>query len=228
MRCGLPRILDAITARALPASTSFNAGVIDAYPRAAAAMQEAGWEFIGHGMHQKALNHAGGEEELIALSLEKIEKFTGRRPRGWLSPGLRESVDTPELLKAAGVDYVCDWVVDDVPNWMGTKNGPLIAMPYNLELNDSIIYAIEKQSSPEFLLRLSRTLDLFQREARTSPKVLALGLHPHLIGVPHRFGYFEEMLDLLMRTPSVCFKTGGDISDWFIDQSPAPEGLPDA
>jgi peptidoglycan/xylan/chitin deacetylase (PgdA/CDA1 family) len=228
MRCGLPRIIDAISARGLPASTSFNAGVIDAYPQAAAAMHEAGWEFIGHGMQQKALNHAGAEEELIAMSLDKIEWFTGRRPRGWLGPGLRESVDTPDLLKAAGVDYVCDWVVDDLPNWMRTRNGPLIAMPYNLELNDSIIYAIEKHSSPEFLLRLSRTLDLFQREARRAPKVLALGLHPHLIGVPHRFGYFEEMLDLLMKTPSVCFKTGGEIADWFTAQSAAPAGLPGA
>jgi hypothetical protein len=33
MRAGLPRILEAL--EGLPASTSFNAGVIDAYPRAA-------------------------------------------------------------------------------------------------------------------------------------------------------------------------------------------------
>src|SRR5690606_17008926 len=51
MRAGLPRILRALAERGLPASTSFNASVIDAYPEAAEAMREAGWEFIGHGMH---------------------------------------------------------------------------------------------------------------------------------------------------------------------------------
>ena len=51
MRAGLPRILRAFASRGLPASTSFNAGVIDAYPQAAVAMRDAGWEFIGHGMH---------------------------------------------------------------------------------------------------------------------------------------------------------------------------------
>ena len=222
MRCGLPRILRAITERGLPASTSFNAGVVDAYPRAAAAMLEADWEFIGHGVHQKALNHAGAEPDVIAATLDKIETFTGRRPRGWLSPGLRESFDTPDLLAAAGIEYVCDWCVDDVPNWMSTRSGHLLALPYNLELNDSIIYAIERHSSDEMLKRLRNTLALFERESATRPRVLALGLHPHLIGVPHRFGSLETMLDLLLETPGVCFMRGGQITDWYASQVPAP------
>jgi peptidoglycan/xylan/chitin deacetylase (PgdA/CDA1 family) len=221
MRCGLPRMLDAIAARGLTASTSFNAGVIDAYPRAAQAMLSAGWEFIGHGIHQKSLNHAGAEEEVVRTSLDMIESFTGVRPRGWLGPGLREGHTTPETLKAAGIDYVFDWVVDDLPNWMTTANGPLLSLPYTLDLNDSIIYAIEKHSSDEMLERVKRTVALFVREARTRPRVLTLGLHPHLIGVPHRFASFEQMLDLLMQTPGVCFKQGHDIADWFTAQVPA-------
>ncbi|UCE32563.1 MAG: polysaccharide deacetylase family protein [Burkholderiales bacterium] len=224
MRAGLPRMIDAIRERGLPASTSFNAGVIDAYPRAAEAMLEAGWEFVGHGMHQKTLNYVGGEAEVIGASLDKVARFTGKRPRGWLSPGLRETRETPELLRAAGIEYVFDWVIDDLPSWMSTASGPLIAMPYNLELNDSIIYAIEKHSSPEFLLRLERSLELFERECERQPRVLALGLHPHLIGVPHRFVYFERMLDALIGSPHVTFMTGAQIADWYVGQCPPPTG----
>ncbi len=223
MRAGLPRMIEAIASRGLPASTSFNAGVIQAYPRAAQAMHEAGWEFIGHGVHQKALNHADGEESLIVTALDMIQNFTGTRPRGWLSPGLRESFDTPEILKRQGVDYVCDWVVDDVPRWMSTREGPLLSVPYNVEINDSIIYAIEKHSSPEMLLRLENTLRLFEREAPKHPRVLAIGLHPHLIGVPHRFEYLERMLDLLMKSPQVTVMTGSQIADWYTAQVPPPQ-----
>ena len=223
MRAGLPRMIEAIGSRGLPASTSFNAGVIQAYPRAAQAMHEAGWEFIGHGVHQKALNHADGEESLIVTALDMIQSFTGTRPRGWLSPGLRESFDTPEILKRQGVDYVCDWVVDDVPRWMSTREGPLLSVPYNVEINDSIIYAIEKHSSPEMLLRLENTLRLFEREAPKHPRVLAIGLHPHLIGVPHRFEYLERMLDVLMKSPQVTFMTGSQIADWYTAQVPPPQ-----
>jgi peptidoglycan/xylan/chitin deacetylase (PgdA/CDA1 family) len=222
MRAGLPRIIEAIQSRGLPASTSFNAGVIQAYPQAAQAMHQAGWEFIGHGVHQKSLNHADGEKDLIATSLNMIETFTGTRPKGWLSPGLRESHDTPDYLKQLGVEYVFDWVVDDVPHWMSTQHGPLLALPYNLEVNDSIIYAVEKHASEEMYLRLVNTLRLFEREAQHHPRVLAIGLHPHLIGVPHRFGSFERMLDLLMKTPNVCFKTGQGIAHWYTEQVPAP------
>ncbi len=222
MRCGLPRIIEAITERGLTASTSFNAGVIDAYPQAARAMKDAHWEFIGHGVHQKSLNHAGAEGEVVNTALNMIEAFTGHRPKGWLGPGLRESHSTPETLKAAGIEYVFDWVVDDVPNWMTTKEGPLLSLPYNLEINDSIIYAVEKHSSNEMYDRLKSTMALFKREAQKRPRVLAIGLHPHLIGVPHRFGSFERMLDLLMDEPEVCFLQGQDIAQWFVAQVPTP------
>lgn len=221
MRCGLPRMIEAIRSRGLPASTSINASVLDAYPGAGEAMRAAGWEFIGHGMHQKSVNHAGSEEEVIRNTLDKLQRFTGSRPTGWLSPGLRESYDSPELLRAAGVEYVFDWVIDDVPNWLATKHGPLLSMPYNLELNDSIIYAIEKHATGQFLDRLTRTVELFHRESQTHPRILGLGLHPHLMGVPHRFGEFEAMLDLLIKTPGVSFMLPKQIADWFTSQVPA-------
>jgi allantoinase len=222
MRAGLGRILSLFAARGIPASTSFNAGVVEAYPEAARAMRDAGWEFIGHGIHQRTLNHSeGGEAALIQESLDRIAAFTGTRPCGWLSPGLRETVDTPDILKAAGVEYVCDWVIDDVPSWMTTAHGPLIAMPYNLEINDSVIYAVERHATGEMAARLEHTLRLFEREARDTVRVLALGLHPHLIGVPHRFHELERMLDLLSASEEVIFVTGAVIADWFAANEPA-------
>ncbi len=216
MRAGMPRILEMFRDRGLPASTSINAGVIDAYPACAEAMLEAGWEFIGHGIHQRSMQGDADEAALIAEALEKIATFTGKRTRGWLSPGLKETEDTPDILKKLGVDYVCDWVLDDLPVWMTTKHGPLIAMPYNLEINDSIIYAIEKHASPEMYRRLHDTLATFNGELARQPRVLALGLHPHLIGVPHRIGYLARMLDELMARDDVAFLTGSEIADWFV------------
>jgi allantoinase len=221
MRCGLPRIMEALAERGIAASTSFNAGVIDAYPQAAQAMREAGWEFIGHGMHQQSVR-AEDERQSIDACLAKISDFTGKRPAGWLSPGLRETGETPDLLKACGIRYLCDWVTDDVPDWMSTRHGPLIAMPYNLEINDSIIYAIEKHSSPEMYQRLVDTLEIFRREVHAGPRVLALGLHPHLIGVPHRIGYLHRMLDTLMQEERAVFVQGSQIAEWFESECPPP------
>lgn len=216
MRAGMPRFLKLISERGLKASTSINASVIDAYPTCANAMLEAGWEFIGHGMHQKSMQEESDEAELIELAIEKIEAFTGTKMRGWLSPGLKETVDTPDILKNIGLDYICDWVIDDLPTWMTTRHGPLIAMPYNLEINDSIIYAVEKHSSPEMYQRLTATVKAFEKEMEGTTRILAIGLHPHIMGVPHRINYLERMLDDLMARSDTVFMTGGEIVDWFV------------
>lgn len=217
MRCGMPRFLKLITERGLAASTSINAGVVDAYPACAEAMREAGWEFIGHGLHQKSMQEEADERALIQGAIDKVESFTGVKMRGWLSPGLKQTPDTPDILKQLGIGYVCDWVVDDLPTWMTTKHGPLMAMPYNLEVNDSIIYAIEKHASPEMYRRMTDTVAAFEKEYDGGSRILPIGLHPHLMGVPHRIGYLERMLDDLMARDDTVFMAGGEIADWFIE-----------
>jgi len=220
MRCGLPRMLALFTERKLPVATSFNAGVIDAYPQAAQAMLEAGWEFVGHGMHQKTLTAATNEREIIEASLDKIERFTGKRPRGWLSPGLRQTWDTLDVLKSCGIEYCHDWVIEDIPLWLKTKHGPIVGMPYNLEVNDSLIYAVQEQPTDEMYKRLVRTVECFERETARQTRILPIGLHPHLMGVPHRWGDMERMIDFLQARNDVCFMTGSQVADWFVAQAP--------
>ncbi len=45
--------------------------------------------------------------------------------------------------------------------------------------------------------------------------MLAIGLHPHLISVPHRMHELVHMLDLLQASDKVLFTTGSAICDWF-------------
>jgi peptidoglycan/xylan/chitin deacetylase (PgdA/CDA1 family) len=224
LRCGMPRILTLLEDRALPASASINASVIEAYASCAEAILEAGWEFIGHGVHQRSIQDAGDEAAIIELALDKIARFTGRRPRGWLGPGLRESFETPDLLKSAGIEYLFDWVIDDLPSWMETKSGPLLSMPYTLELNDSVIYAVERHASPEIYRRFTDTLEVYEWELRQQPRVLTLALHPHLIGVPHRFIYLQKILDVLLDREDVIFVTGGAIADWYVEAERSATG----
>jgi hypothetical protein len=103
---------------------------------------------------------------------------------------------------------------------MTTKHGPLLAMPYNLEINDSIIYAVERHATGEMLRRAERTLRQFEVEAAQNPRVLAIGLHPHLIAVPHRIHELRGMIELLRASDKTVFTTGSAIYDWFSAQTP--------
>ncbi len=217
MRVGMPRIMGILAEREIPASAFMNAHCADAYKSCAEAMLKADWEFVGHGWVQRSLQSEEDEEVVITKSLARLEQLTGKRTRGWLGPGLGETFDTPDLLKKHGIEYVADWFVDDLPCWMKTEHGPLIAMPYTMELNDVPIWAVEKHSSDEMSKRLDTTLRVFEKEAAANPKVITIALHPHLIGVAHRAYYLGEMLDMLLARDDTIFVTGSDIADWFVE-----------
>ncbi|MFO1159111.1 MAG: polysaccharide deacetylase family protein [Reyranellaceae bacterium] len=223
MRTGFPRILKALKDRGLPASTTINASVIDVYPRVADAMLEAGWEFMGHGWTQKALQSEPDEVATIERCLARIRDFTGKKVRGWLGAGLSETFDTPDHLKARGVDYVCDWVIDDLPDWMVTKHGPMIAMPYSLDLNDGPLWAGWGMHSNVQYERTLWTLETFESELQENCRVMVLPLHPHLVGVPHRMNWFVKILDLLLARSDTVFLNGGQIADWYARVEPAPQ-----
>jgi len=225
MRTGFPRIVDALSRRGLPASTMLNASVIDVYPRAAEVMLQAGWEFIGHGWTQKALQNEPDEAAVIEKCMEKIKKFTGKPMRGWMGAGLSETMDTPDVLKSRGVEYTCDWVVDDLPTWMRTKHGPLIAVPYSLDLNDGPIWAGWGMDSDEQYRRTMSTLETFEEELKSNCRVMVLPLHPHLVGVPHRMNWFNKILDVLTARKDTIFVTPSQIADWYASVEPAPADM---
>lgn len=223
MRCGMPRLLRALGERGIKADACINASVIDAYPSVVEAMLKADWEFQGHGVHQRAASETD-ERTMIHEALDKLQAFCGYRPRGWTGPGMRETDDTLDHLREAGVIYTCDWIVDDLPCWIRTKFGPMVAVPYTLELNDSLLYAVEKHSSSEQYDRLKYTLEGLDKELEHSPRVISLSLHQHINGVPHRFVFLEKMLDMLLARNDVIFMTGGQIADWFIGADKANDG----
>ncbi|HEX5611035.1 MAG TPA: polysaccharide deacetylase family protein [Burkholderiales bacterium] len=220
-RCGMPRLLQLFNERNLPVSASINASVLEVYPSLAEQVLKSGWELLGHGIHQRSLGEEANERDLIHGALERLQAFSGVRPRGWMSPGWSETFDTPDLLREAGIEYVCQWVVDDLPSWLETKHGRLVAIPYGLDINDSVIYAIEKHSSPEMKLRIEQAVKTFEREIREQgrPRVLTISLHPHLSGVPHRINYLMEAVDALLSRSDTIFLNGSRILEWFRAES---------
>ncbi|MBB4124136.1 polysaccharide deacetylase family protein [Martelella radicis] len=215
MRVGMKRFFDLFRSTGLPASASLNANVIDVYPECAEQSVALGWEFIGHGLYQQAVHTEPNEAEIIERSLERLKAYTGVKTRGWLGPGLGESEKTPDILKGLGIEYLLDWVLDDRPCRMETKNGPLLSVPYTLELNDSTVYAVEKHRTGEFLNRVKRTLYAFEREEASGTVIMTIALHPHLMGVPHRITELVEMAEALMAHPDVTFAQPGEVASWF-------------
>ena len=186
------------------------------YPRVARAARDAGWEFMGHSYDQRPIHLEPDPAGMIRQSVKVIREFTGRRPVGWMGPGLTETLDTPELLAAAGIKYIADWVIDDEPCTIKTRYGNMTTLPYTLELNDIAMMVVQHHPGQEFVTRCMDTFERLHREGRERAKVMAIAVHPYISGVPHRIKYFENVFKKLRKQKGVLFWTGAQILDWYL------------
>ena len=218
MRVGLPRLTKLFLENNIPVSSFINAQVAEIYPAAFDEICRLNWELVGHGWFQESLRVASNEEDIIKKSLKLLRERSGQKVRSWFGPGGGETENTPELLKDNGIDFLHDWQLDELPCWMRTKSGPLLAMPYTFELNDVPIWTVQNNSCDEMYKRLNATLDVFDEEKLLNTKIITIALHPHVVGVPQNFYYLKKMIRDLKMREDVIFMTSSQIGDWFIKE----------
>jgi allantoinase len=220
MRVGVWRFFELFGRLGIRPTLSINARVVADYERVARAARAAGWEFMGHAFEQMPIHKVEDQRAMIETSLSTLERFTGRRPLGWLGPGLTETEETPDLLAAAGVKYVGDWVYDDEPSEIRTAHGPLVTLPYSVELNDIPMMLVQHHESAYFTTRCLDTFERLYREGESRAKIMAIAIHPYISGQPHRIKYLEAVYDHVNRHAGVLHWTGEEILDWYRAQQP--------
>jgi allantoinase len=214
-RVGFWRFVEVLDALSIPAVLAINGSALAAYPPIVRAAVEREWEFIGHGFTQRNMQKVEDERADIRKTREVIAKATGLPPRGWLGPGLTETWETPDILVDEGYDYVADWVLDDQPVWLKTRGKPILNIPYTQECNDVAMMLIQHHKASEYR---DRALDQFEQiyaDAAASARVMALVVHPYIMGAPHRLKYFRQVLEAIGKKSDVKFWTGGQIVDWY-------------
>ena len=144
---------------------------------------------LGHGRTNAELLRGMWEHDearAIEECTEVIEKHVGVRPTGWMGPGALESNVTPDLLKEAGYTHLLDWPFDDQPIWMQTRAGPLLSVPYPMELNDAGTLAHRDHTGREFADMIVDQFEEMLEQSERQPLVFALALHGFIVGQPFR------------------------------------------
>jgi allantoinase len=217
-RVGFWRFIEILDSLNIKAALAINGTAVRAYEPISQAALERGWEFMGHGYTQRSMQKVENERDDIAKTTEAIRAFTGKRPRGWLGPGLTETWDTPDLLAEAGYDYVCDWVLDDQPVILKTRTKSIVNVPYTQECNDIAMMLIQHHEAGEYYRRAMDQFEQLYADSRDSARVMALVVHPYVMGAPHRAKYYRRALQDIRAHKDVLFWTGEQILDWYLKQ----------
>jgi allantoinase len=222
MRVGFWRLLECMQKFGVTPTLAINGVVCRNYPRIAQAARDAGWEFMGHGWLQLPMHKVEDQQASIKDTIEAIRAVSGKPPRGWESPGLTETIDTIDHLAEAGIEYVADWVLDDQPVYIATAHGPVLSVPYTVEVNDIAMMVVQHHSAEQMLHRGKDHFDRLYEESAVSCRIMAISVHPYVSGVPHRISYLEQLYRYVLAQPGVLHWTGEQIADWFRTQVPPP------
>ncbi len=220
-RVGQWYLFDLLEEMGLPASHNMNSLLVRECPQIAQRILERGDEIIAHGRTNAERQDGLSEDEekaLIQEVTEEIRALTGRVPTGWMGPYVAQSEVTLDLLKEAGYKYNLDWPADDQPFWMRTRSGPILSVPYSIELNDSPSMVFRQESSFSFERMIIDQFDEMLLQSEKYPLVCTVVLHPFIIGHPFRLRALRRALSHIMESRDrIWVTTPGGVADYCAD-----------
>ncbi len=228
-RVGVFRILDVLDRYQVPVTVAANSALCQQRPRLIEECLRRGYEIAAHGSHAtrmitSAMSEAE-EEAHIGEAMATVRRSSGAARVGWIGQDFGESPRTPQLLAAAGADYLADWPNDDQPYWL-TLTPPLVSLPYHVEWDDATLMALRQLTAPRYGQQVCEAADRMHVDSTATARMMSLGLHPWVIGQPQRIRYLDHILSHLTAMEGLWFATAGEITDSFRAQSAPPAGKP--
>ena len=218
-RVGVPRLLEQLR-RADVKATFFVPGfTAELYPDTVRRIVADGHEVGCHGYLHEMPGELPVEEQrsIIERSAEMLEPLTGRRPTGYRAPWWQLSLESPDLLAAAGFDYDSSLMDDDVPYLLGSDSGTLVELPVHWTFDDWEQYGFfidpplgDSLESP------TKLLGLWQEEFGAffdEGLLQVLTMHPFLTGRPGRSRIIGRFVEFARSHGNVWFATGSELAE---------------
>ncbi len=222
-RIGFYRVIKVLDELGVKPTVAFNSVVAERYPQLVDEVNRRDGEILAYGVDMGKLHHGEmaieEEAELVRQSVASLRQASGQAVTGWWSPARSESMNTLDLIAAEGIEYVCDWINDDLPYPIRSKNGQIHSMPISHDIDDQTIISGYHQSEDDFVDQVCDAFDIHMADSKThGGRVFTLTIHPWMSGQPHRIKSLKRALSHVMGTSGVWSATASEILDAFKKQ----------
>ncbi len=222
-RAGFWRLHRLFTGFDLPVTVYGVATALQRSPAQVRAMLDAGWEIASHGLKWIDYRDHDIEHERRDLheAIRVHTEVTGTRPTGWYCG--RTSVNTVDLAsEEGGFTYVSDTYDDDLPYYREHFGAPQLIIPYSLATNDMrFTTASGFANGEEYFQMLKDSFDVLYEEGEAgSAKMMSIGLHCRLVGMPGRFAGLKRFVDYIRSKERVWIAKRIDIAEHWLRTHP--------
>jgi hypothetical protein len=212
-RVGIFRIMDVLEWHGVREAVALNSEVCDDSPQIVEDAAELDWECMGHNQSKARHLHPMSPEEerrVVFGPFGPDRASDDNAAEGLVVVRLQESWQRRDDLVEAGASYVAEWIDDDQPYVMHVGGRRLCSIPYSTQINDLPQILRAGRSSDEFELMIRRQFDTIYREGAQSGRVMAICLHPFVIGA------LDAALASILRHEGVWPATGSEIVEHYL------------
>lgn len=210
---GIYRLLDAFERRGAKASVMTNAIIAERAPEAVKAVADAGHEVLSHSYSMDVIPALLSDEEEVK-NIERctklLEKASGTKVRGWLSPRGTSRTKTPQLLAEAGYRWYGDVFDDDLPYVLTFGNRSIAAIPLATDVNDMPF--MKYGNAPQMMLEAFEQNVKIARETK-EVSMIDVTNHAHIFGHPRGAYYYEKIIEQAVSAPDIWVGTRAQIAD---------------
>jgi peptidoglycan/xylan/chitin deacetylase (PgdA/CDA1 family) len=219
---GIWRILKVLARHGVPSTFFVNGATAQKYPESVQAIATQGHEVAAHSW--SAADHftmsKETEDELIGRVVESLEKASGTRPSGWLTPRAQISEHTIELIVKHGFTWHSDCFDDDLPYILQVDERRLVEVPRSTLTDDYAMMgnltARPFGSHRDMLAVWMDEFDVLYRESEAEPRLLSINWHQCMLGRPAVSKVLDELLGHIKRHKGVWFARGCDIAKFWL------------
>ncbi len=223
-RTAVPRILEMLDRRGLPATFFVPAITARQFPESVQAIVQGGHEIGCHGDRHEHIADKSREreQEILRRSIDTLSEISGQAPVGYRAPGWAISVNTIALLSEAGIAYDSSQCATDFVPYLARRDDRIEDREWTPGTESEvweIPIAWELDDFPHFILRpphyavgraIDQVYDLWAAEfdyayANVPDGVFTLTMHPQVIGRGPRLQMVERLIEHVQAHGGILF-----------------------
>jgi len=222
-RHGVWRLLDVLDRNGVKATMVTSGLVAELFPQGVRAAKERGHEVAAHQWDQAVFPFMfqSRDEERASLlrTREALEKASGERILGYMSPGPRPTPHTLELLAELDFRWTCDYVDAEIPYLISVNGRRIVSVGYSTPgfidadlIPHGIVQGLEE---------MKYAFDAAYEESKRHPMKFCYAVHTHWGGTVGMARLLDDFLAHVRGHPGVWFPRCIDLAEFWATHSDA-------